>query len=263
MTGNEVALKQQNALAHASLADDVFDDLDIDSSDIIIPKLLLMQPSSQFVGDEKAQIGEYRHSLNGSKVGSVVEPIVIVPFYSKKSWDIMNVDDNNSWLRNEPFTIHNATLPWTDKENGMNIKRVKRLDFFCMVPSQIAAGSVLPMVVSFKSTGYKHGSVIVTEWSEVKARNQKAKETGKLEDMKLPFSKAFILSGQKLKNEKNQIYCVPNIQVSPEPVSDDVQKLCLQWLNTVKIAKNIVVDESDNGETAATVDVPVGETGKF
>jgi hypothetical protein len=262
---NEVALKQTNAVA-LDVVDDLFEGLEIDSSDILIPKLLLMQPSSQLVGEEKAQIGEFRDSVSGDKLGSIVDPIVIVPFHFRKSWDIMNADDNNSWLRNEPFTPANALLPWTDKVDGMNIKRIKRLDFFCMVPAQLEKGKVLPMVVSFKSTGYKSGSVILSNWQEARTKVQQLKEQALanpklaadiLAQAKPYFSTSFVLSGNKFKNEKNQIYCVPSIQVGAE-VPVEVQKLCLQWLHTVKTAKNIVVDTSDEKEVASA---PVSDEG--
>lgn len=260
----DVAVKQQGALADSGFAnnivDDVFDDLQVDSSDIVIPKLLLMQQSSQYVAAEKAKLGDFVHSLTGDKLGSIVEPVEIVPFHYRKSWDIVNKDDNNSYLRNEPFTPENADLPWEDKEEGMNIKRIKRLDFFCMVPKQLAAGSLLPMVVSFKSTSYKTGAIILTEWSEIKARNEMLKKQGQLNALKLPFSKSFVLAGVKLTNDKKQTYCASSV-VAGVDVPVDTQKLCLDWLKTLRTSKNVVIDDSEEKEVSKPQQAT--ETGEF
>lgn len=258
----EVAVKEQGAVALSeftvSEVDAVFGDMHVDASDIVIPKLLLMQQSSQYVAAEKAKLGDFVNSLSGDKLGSIVEPIEIIPFFHKKSWDIVNKDDNNSYIRNEPFTPENADLPWEDKEDGMNIKRIKRLDFFCMVPKQLAAGSLLPMVVSFKSTSYKTGAIILTEWSETKAKNDMLKKAGRLNELKLPFSKSFILSGIKLTNDKKQTYCAASVVAGIE-VPADTQRLCLDWIKTLRTNANVVVDESGEKEVTTTAT----ETGDF
>ena len=239
---------QQLSLFDASMVDDVFSDMELDASDIVIPKLLLMQPMSDLVTGDKASIGDFTNSVTGKKVGSIVDPIEIVPFYSKKSWDIQEDGDGNKWIRNEEYNLQNANLPWQDVENGKKIKRIKRLDFYCLVPKLMAEGSVLPVVLSFKSTGYRGGGIIITEWHEIKARNANAKQAGRLNDLKLPFSKSFVLSGKKLTNDQRQTYCVPSVEVGKE-VDAETQKLALQWLNTIKTSKNVVVDESDSVET--------------
>lgn len=251
----QVQTKATNQVANfAAMADDVFDDLRIDASDILIPKILLMQPSSQFVGADKARVGEFIVSTTGRKVGSIAEPLVIIPFYNRKSWDIVNKDAGNKFIRNEPFTPANANLPWKDKEGGMNIHRYQRMDYFCLVPDLMKEGSVLPAVVSFKSTGYKVGNLIISEWAEVRTRNQKAKEQGRLEDVKLPFHTSFVLSGQKLQNQEKQTYCVPVLQLGTE-VDAETQKTAYQWLQTIKAAKNIVVDEDEGTHDAEPTDV--------
>lgn len=262
--GKEVAVKQNAEVStevlDAGLIDEVYGSYQVDASDIVIPKLLLMQQSSQYVAAEKARLGDFVNSLNGDKLGSIVEPIEIIPFHFRKSWDIVNKDDNNSYLRNEPFTPANAALPWEDKEGAMNIKRIKRLDFFCMVPKMLGAGSVLPMVVSFKSTSYKTGAIILTEWEEMRARNAQLKKSGKANEMKLPFSKSFILAGVKLTNDKKQTYCSSSV-IAGIDVPMETQKLCLDWLKTLRTATNIVVDDSEEKE----VTKPAGEnfTGDF
>jgi len=259
----EAGRQRDIARAHAQVADDLFEDLAIDSTDIIIPKLLLMQGMSQFVADDKAKLGDYVNSVTGERLGSVVEPIEIIPFYHRKSLDILNADENNERIRNEEFTPANATLPWTDVEAGVNIKRVKRLDFFCLVPATLAKGSILPMVVSFRSTGYKAGASILTAWMETRERNRIAKEQGRLADVQLPFHQSFVLSGQKLTNDKKQTYVVPAVQIG-KAVPEDQQRMCLDWFQTVKTSKAIKVDETDEGMASGPeASVEAAGTGKY
>lgn len=244
----ELEVKKQAELqAFADQADQLFEDLAIDSSDIVIPKILLMQPSSGFVNEGKATLGDFRHSLSAEKVGSILEPVAIIPFHYTKCIDVVDAGDGNKLIRKDPFNAQTSQLPREDVEDGRKVKRFTRLDFFCLVPSLMAGGSTLPCVVSFKSTGYKAGSLILTQWAEIQAANIKAKQEGRLKDIRLPFSKMFALAGTKHTNEKKQTYCVPSIQVAGD-VPMDLQATALQWLQTVKTSKNIKVDASDDQE---------------
>lgn len=251
--------KQKNVILaeHAAMAEEVFGDLTIDSSDILIPKLLLMQASSEAVAAEKARIGDFINSVSGEKIGSIVEPIEIIPFYNTKCIDIINADDSNKLLRKEPFTPETAALPWEDTENGVKIKRFTRLDFFCLLPSQIAKGAILPFVVSFRSTSYKTGQAILTQWMEIRERNRIAQAEGRLNDIQMPFSKSFLLEGKKITNEKKQTYAVPSVRVHQD-VSEEEQRMCLQWIKTVK-ANKTRVDDSD--EMEATAQASTGNMG--
>lgn len=251
----EVATRSANAVSSelASAADEVFADMHIDQSDLVIPKVLLMQPTSAFVADGKAGIGDFRHSLSGEKLGTIVDPLEIVPFHFTKCIDVVDAREGagNKLLRKDEFTAANAKLPREDVEtiNGQQVKvrRYTRLDFFCMVPALVKAGSSLPVVVSFKSTGYRAGGIILTEWQDIQASNIKAKQEGRMGDLRLPFAKTFKLAGTKTTNEKKQTFCVPSIQVSG--VTDvEMQKLCLQWLKTVKNSASVRVDDRDERE---------------
>ena len=66
---------------------------------------------------------------------------------------------------------YNDNLPWNDKENGIEIKRVRRMNFYVMLPKQIDAGTAVPYVLSFKSTSYREGKKLFTQ---MYMRNRKA-----------------------------------------------------------------------------------------
>lgn len=58
------------------------------TSDLRIPKLLLMQAMSDFVTDGKARLGDIVDSFEARKVGDEKTPVQIIPFYVTNSWTI-------------------------------------------------------------------------------------------------------------------------------------------------------------------------------
>jgi hypothetical protein len=242
----ELKLKEQNEVA-LDVIQDIMDDMYIDTADLVIPKVLLMQPTSAFVAEEGiAQVGDFRHSTTKEKLGSILEPITIIPFHYTKCIDVMNAEDG-SLLRKIDFNLENSKLPREDKEKQpdgrtLDIKRFTRLDFFCLVPKLLDLGHSLPCVISFKSTGYRSGGIILTEWQQVITANQQAKAAGR-KDLKLPIARVFELAGIKRTNDKKQTFCVPSI-VPAGWTTPEHQRLALKWLSTVKTS-NVVVDQTD------------------
>ena len=136
----EVAVKETNAVAiPQELAD--WGDTGVNvGNDLLLPKLLVMQPASDLVTDGKAVMGEFRNSVTGEKLGSIVEPIELVAFHVMKTLDILKLTEGQYlWNRSLPLVEnvtspdYNDNLPWegTD-EDGTPIKRVRRLNFFVL-----------------------------------------------------------------------------------------------------------------------------------
>lgn len=247
----EVVAKQQNQIVSMNEFADIAADFHVDKSDILIPKILLMQPSSDMVNEEKASLGDFRNSVTGAKVGSIAEPFSFIPFMYKKTWDIVNADDNNTWVRSEPFNPEDENLPWEFVENAVNMKRIKRLDFYGFEPKSLEQGNILPMVLSFKSTGYREGMKILTQFQI------------NVSTKRLPWSHVYSIAGSKLKNEKNQTYCVPKVDIAGETNEENL-KLCYEWYKNMKTL-SVRVDESDNQgpETVINQEDVIDNTGKF
>jgi hypothetical protein len=232
---------------------DIADDFKIDNSDILIPKILLMQPSSEMVADEKieARIGDFRNSVSGFKVGSILEPFLFIPFHYTKKWDVV-VKEGNKWVRTEPFNVGDENLPWEYEEAGTQMKRVQRLDFFGFVPGLVDKGEILPMVFACKSTGYKEGKKILTQMKVNIAQK------------KLPWNTVYAIGGEKRKNDDDQTYCVPKIQIAGDAHEDHL-RLCMEWYRNIKnMTAKVVVDESDvESEYTKDATRDVADTGKF
>jgi hypothetical protein len=175
----------------------------------------------------------------------------------------MNADDG-SLIRKLVFNLENSKLPREDTEKQpdgrtLDIKRYTRLNFFCLIPKLLDAGQSLPCVISFKSTGYRAGGIILTEWQQIITTNQQLKARGNSSDMKLPIARAFELSGTKRTNEKKQTYCVSSV-VPAGWATVDQQRLALQWLSTVKTTKVVVDSTGDSDIVETTVSQ---DTGKY
>ena len=79
MASKEVVKKEKNELANPIKMDE-WGGSPITSQDIILPRILMMQPMSDMVTEGNAAFGEFRESLNGTKLGDFKNPIEIVPF---------------------------------------------------------------------------------------------------------------------------------------------------------------------------------------
>lgn len=224
-------------------------------NDIIIPKILPMQGLSQMVTDGKAMMGEFRDSLSGEKLGSITEPIAVVPFHVEKVWDILEESgDQFKWVRSEPLIEdptkpgYNDNLPWNDKVDGLDIKRIRRMNFYVMLPKQIDEGSAVPYVLSFKSTSYREGKKLFTQ---MYMRNRKANLP--------PPGYTFVLSGVKQKNDKGT-FVVPSLELGPLTPASHIAE-CLNWYKLIKKG-SVKVDASEE-ETIDVSGVADAGTGDY
>lgn len=230
------------------------------TQDIILAKILPMQGLSVLVADGKAMMGEFRDSLSGAKLGSIAEPIVIIPFHVEKVWDILEEQgDQFKWVKSEPLIEdpikpgYNDNLPWSDTVDGIAVKRVRRMNFYVMLPSQIATGDSVPYVLSFKSTSYREGKKLFTQ---MYMRNRRANLA--------PAAYNFVLGGVKTKNDKGT-FIVPTVELGLRVSAAELEE-CFNWYKLVKKG-GVKVDESEEvvseaeimPEAAATM----GSEGKY
>lgn len=243
----EVQVKQEQALS-AEVADlSNWGAPEVLGQDILISKILIMQPSSEMVADGKANLGEFRDSVVGTKLGDQVTPIEVIPFHLQKYWDIHTEEGGQyQWTRSEPLIEnpvakgYNDNLPWQDVENGKPIKRVRRMNFFVLLPSEVVNGQSLPYVLSFRSTSYTEGKKI---YSQMYMRNKRANLQ--------PAGYTFKISSVKQKNEKGQSWFVPTVELGRRATSAEITD-AYHWYKTVSSSSGIKVDDSDVAEKDTT-----------
>jgi len=248
----EMIKKEENKMLVADVEfDSLMEDFNIDNSDILIPKILLMQPTSAFVTDGEATLGDYRNSVTKEKIGSINESFTFVPFHFTKSWDIVD-PDGGKFVRKEEFKPGDENLPWEFSDNGKEYKRIKRLDFFGFPLKYLERGDTLPLIISFRSTGYREGTKILTQFKL------------NISKRKLPWSNVWTIKGERKKNEDNQSYCVPKVDILGD-TDEETLKVCLDWYKNIKnMASRIVVDESDVHEQAKSDTLKdVSDTGDY
>ena len=245
----EVAVKEVN-LPSVDLSE--WGTPEVLGQDIIIPKILPMQASSVAVTDGKAVMGEFRDSVTNAKLGSIVEPMDIIPFHVEKFWDILEKEgDQFAWKRSDPLNEnpadknYNDNLPWVDTIDGKEIRRVRRMNFYVMLPSGI--NESIPYILSFKSTSYREGRKI---YSQMYLRNVKAKLP--------PPAYTFKLSALKQKNDKGT-FIVPTVELGRASTKEEIEA-CLYWFKLIKKG-GVKVDNSDLNDVHDVVNTAGEDTG--
>lgn len=177
-----LATKQKQEVAAANL---VRPTETILNSDVVIPKILLMQGLSELVADGVAKMGDYVRSTTGEKLGDANATLDVIPLTFKNTWIISEkIGDKYEFRGIQERNAKNENDPWEFKENGTNWKRTKSIDLYALLPADIAAEAVeiekfkktgempdlnktlLPVVISFRSTSYSAGKRVVTHFTQ-------------------------------------------------------------------------------------------------
>lgn len=227
---NEVQAKQANEVSTF-----VQDNLGMEvGADLLIPKAWVMQSTSDHVTDGTFRIGEIVDSVSSELIAKAGEELQFVPFFIKKSWDVYKAKlpgGDKEYARTEVRTPQNEELPWEDTEEGLPLKRVKRLDFFVLMKKDLEAGIALPNILSFKSTSYKEGQKLLNVMLVMNKM------------MKLqPYGKIVSVTTKKEQNDKGTWY-TPMIKVH-DNTPDSYLPMISPWIQLVASGA-VKVDERD------------------
>lgn len=251
---NEVTVKQEGAIVAQEQLAEWGVGQNLSSKDVVIPKILPMQGLSQLVADGKANMGEFRDSIDGKLIGSIDKPFSILPFHVEKVWDIKEeqADGSYKYARSIPIVEnplspgYNDNLSWEGEENGLKVNRVRRMNFYVLLPNEIEEGTSIPYILSFKSTSIKEGKKLYTQ---MYVRNLRAQ---------LPPPGYIIeVGGQRVKNDKGT-FIVPTVKPLAKASADQIGE-ALSWFKMVKKGA-VKVDDSDlHTDTTDAVDVESSE----
>jgi len=239
MGQNELAVAQSRS---ASIMEDQDFDASLfenfDSTDILIPKILLMQSTSEMVQQEKRNLGEMVDSVSGEVICKRGEKIGFYPLFLFKTWDVSKlVGTRYQYQETLPFTPENATLKWEDvNAAGEQIRNTQCLNFYVMLASQIDDPASFPYLIKFKSTSYKTGKALVTHFAKANMLR------------KVPWFKQVVMGTTKESNDDNTWY-VPTIEDGPlfdRSSEADLGRMakCKQWSQVVKSGK-VKTDQSE------------------
>lgn len=201
----------------------------IGNDDILIPKLLLMQPMSELVTDGIAKIGEFRSSLETDKVlADDKNALNVIIFGSFKNW--LEFKDGE-YLTTKPFAADNASLPREEiLPDGSVMTRTLVLNYYGLNVTDIEKGEPFPFVLAFKSTSMTAGKTIGTHIK-------------KLQMFKKPSAaKVFQITSKKEQNDKGTFF-VPTVTVGRDSTQAELVA-AYEWYKVLSKAK-VRVDDSD------------------
>lgn len=176
---NVPAKKEETALS--APMDQAWGSEGLDSKDILVPKLLLMQGLSKKVNEGEAQQGQVVDSISGKVVGGIKniktkegEPITMIAFSSFKTWiESEKIGDKYEYRKQYAMTPENADQAQEEVVNGISVRRDRCLNFYVLLKDQIADGTAFPYCVSFRRTSMKAGRKIATIAAQLKALGSK------------------------------------------------------------------------------------------
>lgn len=213
-----VATTQETAVAEVAQNLGDWGENQMDSRDIILPKILCMQGLSDLVTDGKAVMGDFVDSLSSTVIGNINEPVKIIPFHMEKVYIISKKEQGDSRYTFDRFeAVENQNYPFEEEMNGVKYKYEYTLQFYCLRPEDMS----LPYVISFKSTSLRTGKVLSTQ---MYVRNRAAGL--------VPPAYVMELSGRKEKNDQGT-FIVMEVKAAEKSTPGQINE-CLNWYKTVK-----------------------------
>ena len=222
-----------------------------DSSDLMIPKLLLMQGLSQFVADDKAQVGDIVKSGTAEIVGGTNKPVQFIPITYYRDWALYKEEKGKfEWQSKEAYSAANKDLPWEFEKDGEKWRRDKCFNLYVLLVKDIEAEqkaiseaqakgdfpdpdkALLPCIITFRRSSYKTAKKIYAHFEKAKKFHSQA------------FVSTFVLKATKEKNEKATFGVFDVELVGKTPLEH--QAVATQWWNDIVLAgRTIKVDDTD------------------
>lgn len=217
---------------------DLYEDANSDTSDILIPKLLLMQGLSQAVADEKANAGDIVNSVSLEVLGGKNKPVEFVPVKeAPKTWVIEKFSAGKwEFARQEPWTPANKDAEWTFMENGIEMRRSNCLNFFVYLTRDSESFTAFPYVVAFRRTSYQAGKKLHTFFETLKMAARQGDRSA------IPMGQVFVLESSIQKGEKGN-YHVFDIAPKRKATAPEMNA-GIRWFKNLKSVA-VQVDESD------------------
>ena len=217
---------------------------EIDSMDILIPRLTLAQGLTKAVAKGKVPVGNYFNSTDLNVLGDSVEALVISSY---KIWQEYKVVPNgkDEYLGTIDY-YGNENLPYQYKnEKGEDCSRKQVLGFYCLLLDEIKKGVAFPYVIDFKGASKKAGRELTSHFAKLRSVN-------------LPsFAKVFNFGTELVEDEHT--YYVKTVDMGRNITAEELGAV-KNWITELKKNKDrIKVDDSEEREANDTVEVETVE----
>jgi hypothetical protein len=228
----DVAVKEETAVSTNVQSSGSFSE-GVDATDIIIPKVLLMQAISQLVEQEKAKQGDFIHSLDEVVIGAKEDkPVEFIPLGMFKT---LQTYEDDKYVKTESLTPENANLPYEEVVNGVKVNRTKTMNYYVIRPDDVENMSVFPMVITFKRTSLKGGKKLATKLMMLEEFGAEI------------YMKTFKLVARQEEGDKGKYYVMDIVDGRK---SNDIEvKQAIKWserLKTTSIQVHEAEDEAVN-----------------
>lgn len=276
MAKQEVAVKAKQEIAMTAEEAEMFGSLDYsttETKDLLIPKVLLMQGSSNFIKEgADCKVGDLVKSTTGEIYGSVREkdykPLKFVPIYMFKTWvkqekiPAPNGSDKLQWVETTAVTPENSNQQWNQEEmiDGQlrRFKLTKNINFYALLEKDFENPIAVPHVITFRGTSARGGAVLEDWFAQCRAAQVAKIAKDKDGNLIVPFAKVFELGGKMEKNADDQSWFVLNTKEN-SPTPANLIPVAFKWYKTVSKSKHTDIDNSDDksaGATATAEEVP-------
>lgn len=233
------------------------------AEDILISKVLLMQGQSTIVQNGEAVPGQLIDSVTKEPMGGFDPksknkiPVELVAFYSTKTWVISERpvkrkpgEDKFVFQAEIPQDMDNINWPQEETIGEVEVRRDRSINFFCLKTSDVAAGPCVPILVSFRRTGYMAGKKLTSMGKKLQAYNQPL------------AAQVFQLGVEQQEKDGNKYW---KFDVIPGRQSSKVELAkSFEWFQVVKQKPDTIkVDDSDLREDTTGGAAPsVSDTGE-
>lgn len=222
---------------------------EIIASEIIIPRVLLMQGLSDMVASRKAQQGDIVKS-SGLVLGGPDSPVSFIPLTYNLTWSLMEqVGGKFEFRGSEHMTAQNIDLPFEYEEKGVTCRRVKTISLYALLPYDIDAEkqaleaalkegglpdpstALMPVLITFRSTGYTAGKQVLGHFARAKKYNVRG------------YVSTMTLSCKQEKNDKGSFYVFDVAHMGK--TDNSYLSVCEEWYTILTSNKAKVVAEPE------------------
>jgi len=198
----------------------------IEQSDLVLPKLWLMQAISKLVAEEEKFVaGNIVNSLTAELVDAdnTNGPIDVVPIMMKKVWyeyeTVGNKEELSRIFDHGPTTA--SLTPGPVQGTALFLRRA--IQFFVMISKEVEGGPALPAMMNFMKTNYQTGKKLITF----------TVQSGML---KQPiWGTAYQFAAKKQTNDHGTFYVWD--LVGKRKATADESKASAEWYNILKASK--------------------------
>ena len=198
------------------------------AQDIVMPKLLVMQPGSKLVTDGIAKFGEFRNSLTHDLLGSIENELEVVPITIQKTFTISKkLDGRWQYFGIEPVAYASEQRPYEEIIDGVETKNELTYNLYCLI-----GDDALPYCVSLKGMSSRAGK---SAFTHMYVTNYQLKKI-------LPFTHRLILSGKKTQNDKGTFV---TLSIRPTVEAEMEEKIAAaNWCKVLQ-EQEVKTDDSD------------------